>query len=208
LRVHVAGDSFAEWLGYEMARYGATTHLLTSQLDFHLSSGLLTPARLNWPVRLSQTMAGSPPPEVVVLFLGANDFDNIRLEGQTLSMQTPAWQAEYSRRAGELMDEVGEGGASLYWVGMPVVRDARRNATVADANAAVTEAAATRPWVHFVDIWTLFADPQGRFATFRPGPGGEVTRVRQDDGIHLTRPATNWVAALVYEAIREEWDLP
>ena len=208
LRVQVVGDSFAEPMGYEFARYGGVNHHLVSQLDFHLSSGLLSPARYNWPVGLAQTMAANPPPEAVVLFLGANDFDNIRLEGRTLSMQSPGWIEEYGRRAGELMDIVGSRGARLYWVGMPVLRDGRRNATAADANTAVQQAAAGRPWVRFVDIWTLFADGDGRFATFRPGAGGEMIRMRQDDGIHLTRQGSNVVVAVVYELMQKDWGVP
>jgi hypothetical protein len=209
LRVLVAGDSFAEPLGYDIARYGVTTRFLTSQLDFHLSSGLLSPFRTNWPLRLRQSLSANPPPEAVIFVLGANDYDNIRLEGgRALMMQTPAWQTEYERRAGELMDEAGARGARLYWVGLPILRDARRNATAADANAAVAAAASERPWVRFVDIWALFADAEGRYATFRPSATGEVTRVRQDDGIHLTRVATTWVAALVYEELQRDWGLP
>ena len=139
-----------------------------------------------------------------MLFLGANDFDNIRLEGRTLSMQSPGWIEEYGRRAGELMDIVGSRGARLYWVGMPVLRDGRRNATAADANTAVQQAAAGRPWVRFVDTWTLFADGDGRFATFRPGAGGEMIRMRQDDGIHLTRQGSNVVVAVRLRAHAEE----
>ena len=100
--------------------------------------------------------------------------------GRALMMQTPAWQTEYGRRAGELMDEAGARGARLYWVGLPVLRDARRNATAADANAAVAAAAAERPWVRFVDIWALFADARGalrhlppqRHRRGDPGPPG------------------------------------
>jgi hypothetical protein len=207
LRVHVAGDSFAEWLGYEMARYGSVTGLLTSQLDFRLSTGLSNPTLFSWPGQLAQTMAGSTPPEAVVLFLGANDFNNMRTPAGIVVVQTPAWEAEYTRRAGEIMDVVGPGGARLYWVGMPVLRDGRRNAVGIAGNAAVMAAAASRPWVRFVDIGPLFADPDGRFATFRPGSAGEMTRVRQDDGIHLTRTATNWVAAQVYQELQRDWGL-
>jgi hypothetical protein len=208
LRVQVVGDSFVEPMGYELARYGTVNHHLVSQMDFHLSSGLLSPARYNWPAGLAQTMAANPPPEAVVLFLGPNDFDNIRLEGRSLAMQSPAWIEEYSRRAGELMDVVGARGARLYWVGMPVLRDGRRNATAADINTAVQQAAASRPWVRFIDIWALFADSDGRFATFRPGAGGEMIRMRQDDGIHLTRPASNQVVAAVYETMQRDWGVP
>ncbi|MDQ3702863.1 MAG: DUF459 domain-containing protein [Chloroflexota bacterium] len=207
LRVYVAGDSFAEWLGYDLARFGAASRLLTTQLDFRLSSGLAHPARYNWPRRLAEMMAGSPPPEAVVLFLGANDYDHMYTPAGVVLMQTPAWQAEYARRAAEVMDIVGGGGARLYWVGVPVLRDGRRNATALAGNAAAAEAATTRPWVRYVDIWPLFADPGGRFTAFRPGPLGELTRVRQDDGIHLTRTATTWVASQVHEELKRDWSL-
>jgi hypothetical protein len=188
-----------------LQRYGAATGLLAAQLEFRLSSGLANPAQFNWPARIAQVTASEAQPDAVVLFMGANDFNNMRTASGVVVVQTAAWQEEYSRRAAVMMEAAGERGGRLYWVGMPVVRDARRNAVAAITNDTIAAEAAPRPWVRFVDVWGLFAEPDGRYATFRPGAAGEMVRVRQDDGIHLTRAGTNWVAAMVFEELRRDW---
>jgi hypothetical protein len=72
-------------------------------------------------------------------------------------------------------------------------------------NAAIAGEAAARPWVRFIDIAPMFADEQGGYTAFRPDKSGEMVRVRQEDGTHLTRVATNWVAERVYGEMKKDW---
>jgi hypothetical protein len=207
LRVHIAGDSFAQPLGYHLARYGTRDGMITTQLDFKISSGLVRPDFFDWPARLAATMQAELPPEAIVVNLGGNDYQNLRTGEGVLRMGAPDWAAEYGRRAGVLMDLVEAQGARLYWVGMPITRDEGRNAAIRGMNAAVQAEAARRPWVQFVDSWSLFADAGGQFATYLPDETGQMVHVRQNDGIHLTMTGTQWVARQVYEAIGRDWDL-
>ena len=119
LRVLTAGDSFAQPLGYDLNGYAAKYKLITTQLDFKISTGLARPDFFDWPARLRAIMAQRPAPEVVVLVVGGNDTQNMWDEQRVYVRGTEAWDAEYARRAAEVMDIVGQGGARLYWVGMP-----------------------------------------------------------------------------------------
>jgi hypothetical protein len=207
LRVYIAGDSFVDWIGYDMADFGKKDGYITTRLDSKISSGLARPDYFDWPARLTQAMAGDPHPEAVVFMVGANDYTDLRVDSHTLARGTPEWSAEYRKRAGEVMDIVGRGGAQFYWIGQPIMRDGARSKVAADINAAATAEAAKRPWVHFIDIWSTFTDSSGNYATFLPGPDGELVRVRQDEGIHLTRTGTTWVSDIVYQAIKRDWKI-
>lgn len=207
LRVYIAGDSFVDWLGYDMADYGKKDGYVTTRLDSKISSGLARPDYFDWPARITQAMAGDPPPEAVIFFVGANDYADMRVESGSLSRGTPGWVAEYGRRAANVMDIVGRGGAQLYWVGQPVMRDAARAKIAADINTVVTAEAAKRPWVHYIDTWAMFADASGNYTAFLPDASGEQVRVRQEEGIHLTRTGTAWVSEAVYRAIRRDWNI-
>jgi uncharacterized protein len=105
------------------------------------------------------------------------------------------------------MDIVGRGGAQFYWVGQPIMRDGARAKVAADINAATMAEAAKRPWVHFIDTWSMFTDTSGNYAAFLPGPDGELVRVRQDEGVHWTRTGTTWVSNVVYQAIKQDWKI-
>lgn len=207
LRVYVAGDSFIDWVGYDLADYGKKDGYITTRLDSKISSGLARPDYFDWPARITQAMAGDPHPEAVVFFAGANDYTDLRVDSGTLTRGTPEWSAEYRKRAAEVMDIVGRGGAQLYWIGQPIMRDKARSKVAADINAAVTAEAAKRPWVHFIDTWSMFTDASGNYAAFLPGPDGELVQVRQNEGVHLTRTGTTWVSEAVYKAIRRDWKI-
>jgi hypothetical protein len=208
LRVYVAGDSFATWMGYDFADYAKRDDLIASLLDFKISSGLARPDYFDWPARLTQAMAGNPPPEAVVWFSGANDYVDMRTDSASLTRDTPEWLAEYRKRAGEVMDIVGRSGGQMYWVGQPIMRDKARAKAAADINTIVQAEAESRPWVHYLDIWAMFTDANGGYVTFLPDSSGELVRVRQDEGIHLTRVATTWVSDRVYAAIRHDFSFP
>ena len=208
LRVLTAGDSFAQPLGYDLNGYANKYKLITTQLDFKISTGLARPDFFDWPARLRAIMAQRPAPEVVVLVVGGNDTQNMWDEQRVYVRGTEAWEAEYGRRAAEVMDIIGQGGARLYWVGMPIMRDEERNRLVDGMNKAAVAQMEARPWVRYVDLWTLFQDNEGNFATYLPDATGEMVQVRQNDGVHLTWQGNSWVSALVYRALERDYAFP
>jgi hypothetical protein len=171
-------------------------------------SGLSEPQYLDWPARVRGALANRPAPDVVVFMAGANDGVKMRTPNGLIEYGTEAWNAEYARRAGEFMDAVGQGGARLYYVGQPIMRDAKQSRIANDINVAVASEAKKRPWVVYVDSWTLLSDKDGTYSTFLTADNGEVVKARADDGIHLTPVSTVWVANATYEAIRRDWNLP
>lgn len=188
-----------------LAQVGQRDRQIVTELDYRDSSGLAVPNFFDWPARLREQLAREDRPEAVVLFLGANDDKIMQGPRGIIGQLTPAWQVEYARRAGVVMDIVGEQGGQLYWVGMPIMREQWRYDNAAMLNAAVADAAASRPWVHLIDLWTLFADDQGNFTLSKPDEQGVMIVVRLADGVHLTRPGTDWVAARLYADLRRDW---
>lgn len=204
LRIYVAGDSFAEWLGADITAFGQRSGVVSTGTDGKISSGLANPAFFDWPSRLTAAMATQPPPDVVVVILGANDLHGLPVGG----IGTPAWNAEYGRRQGEIMDIVGKRGAQLYWVSQPNMRDPGQAAAAAAINVSAQTQILSRPWVHYVDSWALFSNPNGTYAGALPDINGRQVAVRQDDGLHLTREGTTWLATATYTQIRRDWQLP
>jgi len=208
LRVYVAGDSFVDSMAEVLAETGTKNGLMTVLPDGHPNSGLSDPSYIDWPVRLRQALANDPAPEAVVFMAGANDGVPIRTSAGTLEYGTAAWNTEYARRAAQVMDIVGQAGARMYYVGQPIMRESKQNRIANDINIAISKEAASRPWVTYIDSWSLLTDANGNFATYLPTSGGETIKARADDGIHLTAPTTVWVADAVYAVIRKEWRLP
>lgn len=207
LRVYVAGDSFAEWLGADINTYGQQSGAMTTSTDGKISSGLLSPNFFDWPARFRQTLPALKP-DVVVLILGANDLHGLSTSAGYFEPGSAGWQEEYGRRQGEMMDLVGQAGAELYWLAEPPMRDPAQNAAARAVNAAAQVQIAQRPWVHYVDSWKLFSDKNGNYTSFGVDQSGQTTILRQDDGLHLSREGTTWLAALAYGQMRRDWQLP
>ncbi|MYJ30493.1 MAG: DUF459 domain-containing protein, partial [Acidimicrobiaceae bacterium] len=72
LRVWVAGDSQALYLGQGLRRDSPLTDVMEITLDQRHSTGLSRPSYFNWPVHLF-AIAGTYNPELVVATLGSND---------------------------------------------------------------------------------------------------------------------------------------
>lgn len=205
LRVYVAGDSFVDSMAEVLAEIGTKNKLLTVLPDGHPNSGLSDPSYIDWPVRMRQALANDPAPEAVVFMAGANDGVPIRTATGTFAYGTAAWNTEYMRRAGELMDVVGRSGARMYYVGQPIMRESKQNRIANDINIAISKEAASRPWVTYIDSWSLLTDANGNYSTYLVTSNGTTVKARADDGIHLTPVSTVWVADAIYAAISKEW---
>jgi len=207
LRVYMAGDSFAEWIGADLTTYGQNSGPVTTSTDGKISSGLANPAFFDWPARLTQAMVTNKP-DVVVLVLGANDLNGVSGSAGYFANGTPGWFTEYGRRQGQIMDTVGQSGAQLYWLAQPPMRDPGQNAAAYAVNQSAQAQIVSRPWVHYVDTWTLFSDASGNYATTVIEASGQPITARQSDGLHLSREGATLLAASAYAQIRRDWQLP
>ncbi len=207
MRLYVAGDSFAEWLGADLTTFGQRSGVVSTSTDGKISSGLANPAFFDWPARLHQTLAATPP-DVVVIILGANDLHGISTSAGYFEPGEPGWITGYGQLQGEIMDIVGSYGAQLYWLGQPPMRDPYQNAAAQAVNIAAQAQISTRPWVHYVDSWTLLSDPAGNYTNAIVDVTGRSVIVRQADGLHLSREGTTWLATATYSQIRRDWHLP
>ena len=74
----------------------------------------------------------------------------------------------------------------MVWVGHPQVRDPVFNADMAMLNGIFAQNA-PKAGAEFVPVWTVFAGADGAYDAYGKGTDGETTRLRADDGVHLTR---------------------
>ena len=94
LRVYVAGDSQATYLGQAIASESGVRSLEV-ELDDRISTGLARPDYFDWPAQWTNQMVELDP-EVVVLFIGANDHqDMVDAAGQRLIEGSEAWRDEW-----------------------------------------------------------------------------------------------------------------
>ena len=206
LRVYVAGDSQATYLGQAIASESGVRSLEV-ELDDRISTGLARPDYFDWPAQWTNQMVELDP-EVVVLFIGANDHqDMVDAAGQRLIEGSEAWRDEWRARLIAALDILTTDNRIVYWVTQPPMRDGALDAGVRVINEVAEEVLAERSEVKAIDIWDLFGG-DGAYQDRLAGPDGNTITARISDGVHLSRPAASWVADLVFAELDVRFTFP
>jgi hypothetical protein len=140
------------------------------------------------------------------MFLGANEgFPLPAPGGRQLPCCGPGWAAQYATRARTMMQTYRRRGAArVYWLTLPLPRDAARQAIARAVNAAILVAAQPfRAQVRVLDMTSLFTPSGYRVAM---PIGGRNTIVRRPDGIHLNDAGSRLAAGVVVARLRDDFD--
>jgi hypothetical protein len=183
----VAGDSLSMFLAEALRPMLASRPGTAFTARGKVSSGLARPDFFDWEREMASLTATSRPDTVIVM-IAANDNKTLtRPDGSKVAFGRPGWDTEYARRVRRIVELARHGNpaAHVYWVGAPVMADARLNADVTSINAVIARQLAALPGCRFVDVSRTLADATGRYTPNQPAPGGPRT-TRTKDGVHLT----------------------
>jgi lysophospholipase L1-like esterase len=207
LRVYFGGDSVAAAVSTAFARAATATHVMSTAVDYRISTGLSRPDYFNWPQRLQRVIAHKPAPQVVIVMFGANDIQPIMTPTGPANTGSAKWLAEYRRRVATLMSSLSATGTDVYWLGQPLMRSGVFTRRLNEVDTIYAEEAAHHPSITFVDTRPLLADAHGHYAAYLPDRSGRRVQVRTSDGVHLTEAGGDRVAAALLEIIAGEWQI-
>jgi len=167
-------------------------------------TGLAEPSYYDWPAHLASYLAEYHP-GLVVVFLGANDVENLYAGGRFDPFGGKGWRQAYGSRVASMMDEATAAGAKVLWVGMPPMAQPDFSADMATLNA-LYRAQATRhtPAVKFFSSWTVLGDAHGQYEQGPPGAAGEENPWRTADGVHMTTQGADHLARAIVAYLKEE----
>jgi len=206
LRVLVVGDSLGVDFGGPFADTLAATGVVDAAVDAHVDTGIARPDYFDWPAEL-QADLGRYHPQAVVVFLGANDPQNMVDGGSAFSFGTPAWDAVYARRIGQFMAEATGAGARVLWVGMPPMQGQGLDDEMQHLDALYQSEASAHPGVTFLSSWTVLGTPQGGYAEYLPDATGAPVTVREPDGTHLAPGGAARLSQVAVAAMDRAWGL-
>jgi hypothetical protein len=206
----VGGDSLSITPGESVVSASLFTGSVTllQPVDGHVSTGLARPEVFNWPAYLADVVARENP-DIMVLTIGSNDDQDLTGDQGVGGIGSPAWEAEYRRRVGGLMDSVTKTSkVTLFWIGIPPMRNVGRFETrYRIVNEIVRSEAEKRPGkVYFVDTVPVLSDQNGGYSDFLVKDGALV-KVRTGDGIHFERAGADLIANAVLAKMQEAFDL-
>jgi len=165
-------------------------------------SGLTRPEFYDWNQKLPELLNLNKP-DIVVVALGANDRQQIRVGNQRLPVRSEGWEKAYTSRVAAIVDTLKVYGRPFFWVGAPPVRTGSASADMAYLNGlfkAQTEGAGGS----FVDIWNGFADANGDYTAAGPDADGQVRALRTGDGVNFTRAGRQKLGFYVERDVRRK----
>jgi hypothetical protein len=212
IKLYIAGDSDAGTFAPYLQKLLNQTKLVSTTLDYKVSSGLARPDFFDWPAHFATELPKADPAIVVVTF-GGNDAQGLTNTAGTFVVNQPTgdatadakWRAEYGTRVGATMDALTAGGRTLIWVGIPNDNSADVTARLQVQDQVVREQVGAHPGVVFIDTWALFSGRNGGWADFVIDPrDGQGKDVRASDGFHLNQNGAEILALKIDEAINAD----
>ncbi len=132
-------------------------------------------------------------PDVVVVMIGANEFEEYAVNGEDLTPGTRRWREILFQRADEAIAHWRAGGAHVYWWTTPQMRDARF--LTDDLNAIWTRAAEV--WgagVTMIDSMGVLGDDKGAYREALVDASGVEVALRKERGVHFHEVGADMLA--------------
>ncbi|MDX0513913.1 DUF459 domain-containing protein [Sinorhizobium medicae] len=199
-KVLVVGDFVAGSLGDGLKAAFETTPGIVIEPRANGSSGVVRNDYFDWPKAMSDYIAEIKP-AVIVVSLGANDRQLMRIGETREKFRTNAWMEEYRKRVAALATLARKDELPVLWVGMPPFQSTSMTADMVTFNGIYREEV-EKVGGQFIDIWDGFVDEDGKFVLTGSDINGQQVRLRGSDGINLTKAGKRKLAFYVERDIR------
>jgi hypothetical protein len=202
LKLWVGGDSLAGAIGIALGDQTGSTGVVSTLVDYKVSSGLWNNDFRNWPQWATDEMA-SESPEAVVFVVGANDTPVVnRVDGDDDGV--PDWETSYREKVALMMDTFvgGDAKRTVLWVGAPTMGASNLDDGAVEVNRVMREEAEKRsPHVVYVDAYKLLSGPDGGYSRTIVDENGETITARIGDGVHFTSAGAAYMSRALFAVL-------
>ncbi|RWE64735.1 DUF459 domain-containing protein, partial [Mesorhizobium sp.] len=183
--VLVVGDFMASGLAEGLDTAFAENTKVRIVVRSNGSSGFVRDDFYNWPEQIKSLIETEKPAAVIVM-LGSNDRQQMRVNGEREQPRSEAWTNEYERRTEAFGKAIASAEVPYLWVGMPAFKAPKMTSDMLAFND-IYRTTAESHGGEFIDIWDGFVDEDGAFVTSGPDINGQPVRLRTDDGIYVSK---------------------
>ena len=140
-------------------------------------------------------------PEVIVMMIGANEFEGHVVEGEALPAGSDRWQEVLAERADEAVAHWLAGGGHVYWWTTPLMRDSRFSA-VDDLNVVWEDTMGVwAPAGSVLDSMEVLGDGDGRYRDEIVNEDGSIVPLRKEHGVHFLEIGADLLAKQLEEQL-------
>lgn len=161
------------------------------------ATGLARPDFFNW-TEVARRQLARHRPEAVVVIIGGNDGQDLidaERKRRRVFWGKPKWARAYAGRLQSWLDLLAGKDREVFWLELPVMarpRLERKLTVIRDVQQRAIEEHPSATWVS-TRSWFL----KGKALRTEVQLGGKTYPLRQEDGIHFTRPGARWLAEKV-----------
>ena len=199
-KILVIGDFLANSLGDGLTAAFETSPNVVVENRNSVASGLVREDHYDWQAQLP-TFIDEIKPAMVVVMIGANDRQQMAINGTREKFRTEAWLKEYEIRAAKLAAAVRSRNLPLLWVGLPAFQSPSMTADALQFNG-LFRTQVERAGGEFIDVWDGFVDENGKFVITGSDVNGQQVRLRNSEGMNLTRAGRRKLAFYVEKSAK------
>ena len=199
--VLVIGDFLASGLAQGLTAAFAQDPTIVVDGRANNASGLVRDDYYDWQKNLPDLIRELKP-SAVVLMIGSNDRQQMRLSSGKAEFDTPPWNEAYAGRVQSLLKIGKDASVPMVWVGLPAFKSAKSTAAALQFNIVYRNESA-RAGAEFVDIWDGFVDENGKFIQSGSDFNGQPARLRTSDGVGMAAAGKRKLAFYAEKPIRK-----
>ena len=201
----VLGDFVAGGLAWGLDQTFAEEPKLAVIDRTNANSGLVRNDYYDWNAAVLKIL-NEEKPDVIVMAIGANDRQQMRVGNDRLAPHSEGWETNYVQRIKGITDTLQVFGRPFFWVSAPPMRASSASSDMAYFNELYKPPVAEAGG-YFVDIWGGFTNEDGRYISSGPDVDGQLRALRSGEGINFTRAGRLKLAFYVEREIRRQTGL-
>lgn len=195
LNIVVFGDSLGDglWAGlYHMLRKDKRFNVIRKS---RVATGFVRKDYYDWSEGVREAAADTRI-DIAVVIIGTNDRQTIVDDGARYGLFQPKWREVYNARVDDFTATLKASGATIYWVGLPVMRSAGFESDMKSFTS-IFKARAAANGITFVPTHNLMTDKAGNYSAYGLDAMGRKRLLRAEDGIHFSMQGYELLARAV-----------
>lgn len=206
LKLLLIGDSMmGEGMGFMLEKNLSADSLFKVKRSFKYSSGLTRPDFYNW-FDAAETLLSEDEYDAVIVSFGANDAQDLIVEKRNVRFTEEKWSEVYKSRVYNLLNLLTQNSIKVYWIELPIMREARFNSRMEKLNGIYEETISDFNKAVLFSINPYVCDSLNSFQMHRR-INGKLTKLRNSDGIHLSNQGGDIAAKGLIQKIKEDFRL-
>ena len=200
-KVLVVGDFLAKGIGTGLDAAFVNSPGIAIETRGNGPAGLVRDDLFDWATLLPGYI-NEVKPAMIIISLGANDRQQMKINAIREKFKSDNWSAEYEKRVMALAKIATDQKIPLLWVGLPSFSAPTMMADAVTLNS-IIQSGVNKSGAEFVDIWEGFVDDTGKFVASGSDINGQQVRLRSSDGFGFTEAGKRKVAFYLEKPVRK-----